>query len=145
MICRILLCVLLLTSFIGCNTPYKKKDKEEAQPLKHQAGDTTFLAFIGRLRIAVEKKDVPMIRSMMVPDFAYRLDAPVEPESIFAYWDANNLWPELRSILNEGFIPNGQVMVAPARLSTDPTYSGRVVGVALLGGSWKFAYFLPKE
>jgi hypothetical protein len=36
-------------------------------------------------------------------------------------------------------------MVGPARIASDPSYSGRVVGLALVGGSWRFAYFLPKE
>ena len=50
---------LCLCLFIGtgCQAPYKKKDEEEKIPLKDQSSDTSFQAFLGRLRIAVAKRD----------------------------------------------------------------------------------------
>jgi hypothetical protein len=138
-ICSLLLVLLLA----GCQAPYKKEDEADRQPLKDQAKDTSFQAFIGRLRIAVAKKDLQTLASMMTTDFGYRWDTPPPEDNVFAYWDQNNLWPELRSILQEKFVPNDLYMVAPSQVVTDPEYRGYRAGMRTIGGSWRFAYFVP--
>ena len=128
----------------ACETPYKKQDKEDAKPLKDQSSDTTFQAFVGRLRIAVAKRDRQTLTSMMAPNFGYRWDVttPMPPEAAFAYWDEQNLWPELSGILRERFVAEGLYMVAPP---PDDRYRGYRAGMRVVGGSWKFAYFVSGE
>ena len=45
--------LLTLAALASCEAPYKKKDEEDKKPLKDQAGDQAFQAFLGRLRQAV--------------------------------------------------------------------------------------------
>jgi hypothetical protein len=142
---RLLFTIACAAALSGCETPYKKADEADRQPLKHQAHDTSFQAFVGRLRIAVQKKDQQTLASMMAPDFGWRWDAPPPGETPFAYWDQNNLWRELGSILKEPFVPNGDYLVAPAQVVTDPEYRGFRAGVRMVGGSWKLAYFVSGE
>ncbi len=144
MFLRCLLCLSILTCFCACKTPYKEKDKEDAKPLKDQSSDTTFQAFVGRLRIAVAKRDRAMLESVMAPSFGYRWDvtSPMPPDAVFAYWDEQNLWPELSGILRERFMAEGLYMVAPP---PDDQYRGYRAGLRVVGGSWKFAYFVSGE
>jgi hypothetical protein len=142
---RIWLCLTLAATLSGCFfQPYKKQDTEDRKPLKNVAGDTNFQAFVGRLRIAVRKKDVPMIASMMTADFGYTWDESAQPSAqIFAYWDENHLWPVLAELLEKRFVPQELYMVSPPEMVSDPNYVGPRCGLRLVGGSWKFAYFLP--
>lgn len=145
MICRLLLCALLASALVGCEAPYKKKDAEDRKPLKDQSHDQTFQAFLGRLRIAVAKRDFQMMATMMTEDFGYRWDTPPPGEGVFDYWDHNNLWPELQRLLDQRFVPHEIYMVSPPKVVTDPKYRGYRVGMRNINGSWKFAYFVPEE
>ena len=144
MFLRWLLCLIVMASLCACKTPYKEQDKEDAKPLKDQSSDTTFQAFVGRLRIAVAKRDRATLTSMMAPNFGYRWDVtePMPPEAAFDYWDEQNLWPELSGILRERFVAEGVYMVAPP---PDEQYRGYRAGMRVVGGSWKFAYFVSGE
>jgi hypothetical protein len=82
---------------------------------------------------------------MMTADFGYRWDTPPPGESPFSYWDQNNLWAELNSLLKERFVPKDLYMVAPPQAVSDPEYSGYRVGMRVVGGSWKFAYFVGAD
>jgi hypothetical protein len=108
----------------SCQAPYKKADEEDKKPLKDQSKDTTYQAFLGRLRIAVAKRDIPMLASMMTADFGYRWDTPPPGETPFDYWDQNNLWGELNSLLKERFAPKDLYMVAPPQAVSDPSTRG---------------------
>lgn len=142
---RPLFLLALLIALSGCEAPYKKKDDADKQPFKDQAGDQGFQAFLGRLRQAVAKRDHSMLRSMMSPDFGYRWDTPPVGESPFIFWEKNNIWPEIGTVLREDFAPNERFMVAPPAAVTDPNYKGWRAGMRIVGGSWKFAYFVPTE
>jgi hypothetical protein len=145
---RLFLCALVLVSVTGCNslnTPYKKKDEEEKKPMRDQSSDQSFMAFLGRLRLAVAKRDKPMIASMMTPDFGYRWDNPPAGETPFDYWDKQKLWGDLSDIIKQRFVPNGLYMVSPPQVVLDPKYTGYRVGLRVVNGSWKFGYFVPVE
>ena len=139
------LCLLIVVAFATCEAPYKKKDAEDRKPMKDQSHDQTFQAFLGRLRIAVNKRDHEMMASMMTADFGYRWDTAPPGETAFDYWDHNNLWPELEKILHQTFVAKELYMVAPSKAVTDPHFSGYRVGMRTVGGSWCFAYFVPDE
>ncbi len=143
MLFRLLLCIFLATALTSCEAPYKKSDAAERKPLKDVAKDPTFQAFIERLRIAVQKKDRQMLASMMTQDFGWRWDDAPQGESPFDYWDKRKLWGELGEILRKGFEPNELYMVAPPEVMTNPSYAGYRAGMRLVGGSWRFAYFVP--
>jgi len=143
MFSRFLLCLLCVGAFAGCESPYKKSDAEERKPLREAAKDPTFQAFVGRLRIAVSKKDRQMMAQMMAPDFGYRWDNPPPGEVIFDYWDKHKLWGELASVLRKGFAPNENYLVAPPEVVTTQNYTGYRAGMRIVGGSWRFAYFVP--
>lgn len=144
MVSRLCLCLTLAAVLSGCFEPYKKSDAEAKKPLRNVAGDTAFQAFIGRLRIAVKKRDVPMVASMMTPDFGFTWDESAQPSAqIFAYWDENGLWPVLADLLEKKFTPQELYMVSPPELVTDQKYNGPRCGMRVSEGSWKFAYFLP--
>ena len=145
MIWRTLIALLFAATLSGCQAPYKKADEEDKKPLKDQSNDTTYQAFLGRLRIAVAKRDVAMLASMMTPDFGYRWDTPPPGETPFVYWDQNDLWGELNSLLKERFAPKDLYMVAPPQAVSDPEYAGYRVGMRVVGGSWKFAYFVGAD
>jgi hypothetical protein len=138
---RILLCALLTTVLAACQAPYKKADEKEKQPLKDVSGDTSFQAFTGRLRLAVQKRDRVTLATMMAPDFGYTWD-PQPGETAFAYWDREALWPVLEGLLRQNFVPSDLYMVSPPELVSDPNYNGPRCGMRQVGGSWKFAYFL---
>jgi len=148
MLLRLFVCALILSSAAACNslnTPYKKKDEEEKKPMKDQSSDQAFMAFLGRLRIAVGKRDRAMLGSMMTSDFGYRWDTPAPGETPFDYWDQQNTWGDLQNIVKQRFLPNGMYMVAPPQVVLDSKYAGFRVGLRTVGGSWKFAYFVPAE
>jgi hypothetical protein len=145
MIFRIAPGLLAALFLAGCETPYKKKDEEEKKPLKNVAGDQTFQAFVGRLRTAVTKRDLPTLASMMTTDFGYRWDPAPASENVFTYWDEHGIWPELEAILKEQFVPVDTYMVSPPQFATDPNYNGYRAGLRTSKGSWKFAYFVPAE
>lgn len=145
---RSLLLLSISLSFLGCAALQKKKEeaaKKEAQEklLKDVSDEPSFQSVLGQLRKAVAKRDLPVIASLMTPNFGYRMDPPAEGAGVFQYWDANNLWGELQLVLSEQFVPYGSFMVAPAQFATAPEeYSGYRAGFRLVNGSWKFAYFV---
>jgi hypothetical protein len=145
MISRIVPSLLAALLLAGCETPYKKKDEEEKKPLKNAAGEQSFQAFLGRLRTAVAKRDLPTLASMMTVDFGYRWDPAPASENVFTYWDEHGVWPELEAVLKESFVPVDAYLVAPPQFATDPNYNGYRAGIRTIKGSWKFAYFVPAE
>jgi hypothetical protein len=142
------ICLALTLLLAGCSTPEEKIKKEaekKPQPLAKQTEDPAFLAFLGRLRTAVAKKDQAMLTSMMTADFGYRWDTPPVGDNVFTYWDMNESWPVLSKLLREKFVAHDNYMVAPASVATDPAFHGFRAGMRMLNGSWKFAYFVPGE
>ena len=143
---RISLCLSVALLAAACFEPYKKTDAEERKPLRNVAAEPTFQAFIGRLRIAVRKKDAPMMASLMMPEFGYSWDQSGQPGAeVFDYWDKNQLWPVLNDLLERRFVPKESYMVSPPEFVTDPNYTGPRCGMFNFNGSWRFAYFLPQE
>ena len=149
---RILIACLLLAAFVftGCQTPEQKQEKLKQAALKKKAkadlresNDVDFQAFVGRLRKAVAKRDLEMLKSMMTDDFGYKLDPAMSGPGVFQYWDQENLWPELDGILSERFVKKGAFLVAPPQFA-DPSlnYDGYRAGITRVRGSWKFAYFV---
>ncbi len=156
----LLACLLVACALSGTScktTPQTQKiDKANLQPKKKtdkllstaRNDDVAFQSFVSRLRQAAQAHDVKELASMMTADFGYRLDPPGEGDGVFAYWDQNNVWPELALVLNETFVVNNvgqgnEYMVAPAEFVVNPeTYSGYRAGLKLVSGSWKFAYFV---
>lgn len=148
MSCRPLICLALALSLAGCSTPEEKRKNEAAkkpQPLAKQVEDPAFLAFLGRLRIAVANKDRAVLTSMMTADFGYRWDDAPVGDDVFTYWDMNESWPVLAKVLREKFVPHGNYMVAPAAVASDSAYQGFRAGMRMINGSWRFAYFVPGE
>ena len=141
---RILVVTALVFCFAACSTPQKKKavPKPTPPPGKDLSGDVSFQSFIGRVRKAVAKHDMQMLASMMTQNFGYRLEPVGEGAGVFQYWDENNLWDELQSVLSERFVPNGPYMVVPPQFAADPAYHGYRAGFIIVNGSWKFAYFV---
>ena len=141
-------CILLAVSFVlaGCPVPEKKpkpaKSKEQ-QKIKDQNGDTSFQAFLWRLRKAVEARDRIALASMMAPDFGYRWDKGPEGETPFAFWDRNRLWPRLNTLMQEKWSAHEAFMVAPPQFAQDDNYPGYRAGLTMVNGSWRFAYFVP--
>src|ERR1700741_1376015 len=161
---RILFASLLAVAlvFSACRNPDKEKAKKEALKKKataklRESEDVDFQAFVGRLRKAASNRDKETIRSMMTENFGYKLKEtpPVSEKDwqgfdpgnggpgVFAYWDQENLWPELDGILSEKFVKKGAFMVAPPQFA-DPSlnYDGYRAGITRVRGSWKFAYFV---
>jgi len=144
MLTRVLLILALVFAVAGCHTPPKKKKAPTPPPnqIQDASGDVDFQAFWSRLNRAVAMHDYQTLASMMTPNFGYRLDPVGEGDGVFAYWDQNNVWPDLSAVLQQKFVPHGAFMVAPAQFVTDPQYSGWRAGIQLVNGSWKFAYFV---
>jgi hypothetical protein len=140
---RLLLCCVLTASIAACQAPYKKKDDEDKKPLKDQSGDQAFQSVLGRLRLAIARRDHATISSLMAPDFGYRWDTPPPGETAFQYWDQHGLWGQLSETVNQKFAAHETFMVAPPQVATDPTYAGYRAGMRIVGGSWRFAYFVP--
>ena len=142
---RNLLCALGALALAGCQAPYKKSDAAEKEPLRNAAKDQSFQAFLGRLRIAVGKHDRAMLAELMASDFGWRWDQPPPGETPFDFWDQRELWDDLAKLLRQPFVPNDMYLVAPPDVVTNPKYDGWRVGMRIVGGSWRFAYFVPRE
>ena len=150
MILRLLLCVALGCSLTACTSPTKKKEaekklqekQEEEEAMEDISNDPDFQSFLSRLRTAAASHDMDTIASMMTTNFGYRLDPVGEGDGVFKYWDDQNLWPQLQTVLNQKFVPKGSFMVAPPEFSTDPKFHGYRAGIASVDGVWKFAYFV---
>lgn len=140
---RLVLCAFLLLAVAACESPYKKSDAAAKKAQKDQSNDPSFIAFVGRLRIAVNKHDRVMLSSMMTTDFGYRWDNGAPGELAFDYWDQHNLWGDLAMVLRQRFGPNAGYMVAPLQVISDPNYAGYRAGMRQVRGSWKLAYFVP--
>jgi hypothetical protein len=142
-----LLCAI---AFAGCKSPaQKEKDKKPAvnkrakAELREESSDVDFQAFVGRLKKAVEARDVNTIASMMTTDFGYSLNPEKSGEGVFKYWEENGLWPELEGILTERFAKKGDFWVAPPQFADESLhYDGYRVGIRRVNGSWKFVYFV---
>jgi hypothetical protein len=151
MILRVVSLILAAMLCAGCPLSDRKANKakgknkkdESAAATRDESGDTGFQAFVGRLRVAVQKRDVPTLASMMARDFGYRWDNPPEGETPFAYWDARNLWGELAALLRENWVPHDGFMVAPPQFAASPDFQGYRAGLRMENGSWRFAYFVP--
>ena len=142
---RILITALLLSIFVftGCQSPEQKKEKLKQAALKKKAkadlresADVDFQAFVTRLRKAAASRDKETLRSMMTEKFGYKLRDSVTPKDwegfdsanggpgVFAYWDQENLWPELDGILSEKFVKKKvsggpEFLVAPPQFADD--------------------------
>lgn len=148
---RIITLVLLasLLGLSGCKTPSEKEKlkqaalKKKAKADLREEGDVDFQAFVGRLRKAVAKHDVETLKTMMTPDFGYKLEPALSGVGVFQYWEDQNLWPELDGILSEKFVKYKGYMVAPQQFA-DPSlnYDGYRAGILRVNGSWRFAYFV---
>jgi hypothetical protein len=138
-----LLPLLILT---GCKTPYKESDEKRKAEKKNAQDDPAFQAFLGRLRIAVQKRDRGTLQQMMTPNFGYRWDEGPPGDSVFTYWDLHNVWPTISATLSLPFVPNP---TAPNELYMvavqDPADGGYAAGIKMTGGSWRFAYFVPPD
>lgn len=138
-----LICLAAL-ALPACKSPYKESDKKREQQKRNASNDPTFQAFVGRLRIAVQRKDYEMLRSLMVPDFGYRWDNPPPGDNVFTYWDLNNLWPELDGLLQKQLMPLDDFMVSPPEFADNPqSFAGYRLGLKQIMGSWRFVYFVP--
>ena len=147
----------LAVALTGCKSPEQREKAKEAKltkkanaKLREESTDVDFQAFVGRLRKAVASRDVAALKSMMTPDFGYKLEpkmegleAGAEGPGVFQYWNEQGLWPELDGILSEKFVKKGAYMVAPPQFADGSVnYDGYRVGIRRVNGSWKFAYFV---
>src|SRR4030095_551373 len=135
-----ILALLPLLVLTGCKTPYKESDEKRKADKKNAQDDPTFQAFLGRLRIAVQKRDRSMLQQMMTSNFGYRWDDGPPGDSVFTYWDLHNIWPIISATLSLHFVPNATspndlYMVAVQ----DPGDGGYAAGLKQVGGSWRFA------
>ena len=157
---RTLIVSLIIFTCAACKTTPQADTSEKAAVPKKNAqklvttarnDDVNFQAFVSRLRQAVHAHDVNTIAEMMTADFGYRLDPLGEGDGVFAYWDQNNVWPELELILKEPFSVNSvgksnEYMVSPPEFITSPeSYTGYRAGIKQENGSWKFAYFVSGQ
>ncbi|HEY1769394.1 MAG TPA: hypothetical protein VGG02_03970 [Chthoniobacterales bacterium] len=143
--------LLAALALSACPTTSSQKNPKKAAATNPLAVDEStspdFLAFVGRLRKAVEAHDMNTIASMMVPNFAYVLGAtPAQDQlgaGVFQYWDQKNVWPELNAVFAQRFVPKNEFMVAPPQFA-DPSaqYQGYRAGIRRVNGSWKFVYFV---
>jgi len=139
----LLVCVTIF-ALAGCQAPYKASEKKRDQQKLNASNDPTFQAFVGRLRLAVQKKDQEMLRSLMAPDFGYRWDNPPPGDNVFTYWDLNNLWPELTALLQKQMMPLDDFMVSPPEFAEHPdNFAGYRLGLKQIMGAWRFVYFVP--
>lgn len=150
MILRLSLVIALTVSLAGCgslahrHSRSKKKDQIQTEKprIPDENQDVSFQSFLNRLRRAAAKRDRSEMANLMNANFGYSWEPGGEGPGVFQYWDANNLWPELNLVLQEKFVPSGDYMVAPAQITYDPDYKGYRAGLRLVGGSWRFAYFV---
>src|ERR1043166_1954530 len=148
--------LVLAIALTGCQTPeQKEKEKKAAMTKKaklkprEESSDVDFQAFVGRLRKAVASHDVTTLKTMMSPDFGYKLpdvqglEAGPNGPGGFQYWDEQGLWPEVDGILQEKFVKYKGYMVAPPQFAEESLgYDGYRAGIKRVNGSWKFAYFV---
>src|SRR5919108_3455554 len=147
----------LAVAFTGCQTPAQKEKAKQAAlkkkvdaKLREESTDVDFQAFVGRLRKAVQARDVTTLKTMMTDDFGYKLNPAmqgIEPTAqgpgVFQYWEDQGLWPELDGILSEKFVKYKGYMVAPPQFAdASLNYDGYRIGIRRVNGSWKFAYFV---
>ena len=146
MFLRAIVLIFAVVMLAGCPVPEKNskkaKGKKDQPQIKDQSGDASFQAFLGRLRKAIENHDKVMMASMMAPDFGYRWDKGPENETPFSYWDRNKLWGELGALMKERWTPHDAFMVVPPQFAQSETYPGFRAGLAMVNGSWRFAYFV---
>ena len=149
---RVLTFLFSAALLAGCDSPKEKPAKtpdrspvaKPESPAKEESGDVAFQSFVSRLREAVAAHDLPTLASMMASDFGHRWDTAPQGESPFDYWDKNNLWPELQTVLSTRWTPHDGFMVAPPQMIHDPNYPGFRAGVVMVDGSWRFSYFVPR-
>ena len=111
---RVLTFLFSATLLAGCNSakekpltpPDRSPVAKPASPAKEESGDVAFQSFVSRLRAAVAAHDLPTLASMMAKDFGHRWDAAPQGESPFEYWDKNNFWPELQTVLSSRWTPH---------------------------------------
>jgi hypothetical protein len=146
MVFRFLSVVLATALLAGCPNEREnpKKKAKAADPTKDQSGDVAFQSFVGRLRVAAEKRDKQMLASMMAPDFGWRWETPAPGEDPFSYWDSKHSWGELAQLMRAQWVPYDGYMVVPPAFAANPdSYGGYRAGVRMVNGSWRFAYFVP--
>jgi hypothetical protein len=141
-----ILALLPLLVLTACKTPYKESDEKRKQDKKSAQDDPAFQAFLGRLRIAVQKRDRAVLQQMMTQNFGYRWDDGPPGDSVFTYWDLHNTWPAITATLNLPFVlnttePQELYMVAVQEAAD----GGHAAGIKLIGGAWRFAYFVPPD
>lgn len=134
---------LSLGGLSGCASARKKSKQPKATDMANQNGDMAFEAFKDRLNKAVARRDMQTLASMMTENFGYSWEPGGEGAGVFEYWERNNLWPELRLILKEKFVPSGNYMVSPPEVTYDPDYKGYRAGLTQVRGAWRFAFFVP--
>lgn len=137
------LATVCLLPIVGCKTPYEESDKKREAAKRNAQDDPTFQAFLGRLRIAIRKKDRAMLQTMMTPSFGYKWDETQAGDSVFTYWDLHNTWPVIENVLTISFVPHqsdGQLFMVAVQ---EPDAGGYVAGIQMTQGSWRFAYFVP--
>ncbi len=156
---KIIVSIILVAAVVltGCKSPERKEKEKQAAlskktkaKLREETSDVDFQAFVGRLRKAVATRDIEMLKSMMTPNFGYKLEPKMEgleagPEGpgVFQYWNDQGLWTELDGILSEKFLKKGNYMVAPPQFADESlSYDGYRAGITRVNGSWKFAYFV---
>jgi hypothetical protein len=141
-----ILALLPLLVVTACKTPYKESDEKRKAEKKNAQDDPAFRAFLGRLRIAAEKRDRGVLQQMMTPNFGYRWDDGPPGDSVFTYWDLQNTWPILTATLQAQFVPySSSASELYMVTSPDQRIDGYIAGIRIVSGSWRFAYFLPPE
>lgn len=152
---KIIPCLLLVSAIAltSCGPPKAGKTKKDAAKkraetgLREESSDVDFQAFLGRLRKAVQTRDLEALAAMMTTDFGYAIGAtPAEDkkgDGVFEYWEEHGLWPEIDGILTESFVKKGDFLVAPPQFADENVnYDGYRAGIRRVNGSWKFVYFV---
>lgn len=139
--------LLTVSLLAGCpatdKKPAKARGKAESIPNRELAGDVSFQAFVGRLKLAVAARDRDTLAEMMTRDFGYRWDAAPEDETPFSYWDSQKLWPRLREVVSQRWSEHDGYMIVPPPGAEESTTGGFRAGIAMVDGSWRFSYFVP--
>ncbi len=146
---KLLAVILAAAVLTGCfeSEEQKKRDKargtNKERPTKDESKDVSFQGFVGRLRVAVQRRDTAMLETMMSPDFGYRWDSGPPGETPFDFWQKHNLWGELATLLGERWVPYDGYMVVPPTMASNPDFNGYRAGLKQYNGAWRFAYFVP--
>jgi hypothetical protein len=135
--------LLAVSLLAGCPSTDKKPTTARGKGSTEPAGDVSFQAFVGRLKIAAAARDRDALADMMTRDFGYRWDAAPEDETPFSYWDAQKLWPRLREVVSQKWTAHDGYMVVPAAAAEDAASGSFRAGIAMIDGAWRFAYFVP--